>query len=147
MRSLTLMVLIVTSIALIACAPSTAHPGELQTFATACDKPNEGQDIAVEGYLRLPDSFTGSQSIELRLYPDLSFTGKPIGVTMDFGDGPDEALRINSSYHDADLKVRLADGTEVPFGTRVRVSGTMYFPVVPQDFDCGLENVYVQRAK
>ncbi len=147
MRPWTLPVLIATALTVMACAPQTAHSGPLQAFANACDKPNEGQVIAVEGYLRLPDSFTASDSIELRLYSDLSFTGRPIGVTINFGNGPNEARRINSSYSDTDLKVHLADGTEIPFGTKVRVSGKVYFPVIKQDFDCGLENVYVERAK
>lgn len=147
MRACTLSVLLLLAVSITACAPFTARPGELQSFAGACDKPNEGLDIAVEGYLRLPDSFSDSSTIALRLYVDPGFRGKPIGVMMQFGNGPNQVRLINSSYRDEDLKVRLADGTVIPFRTKVRVSGQMFFPAIPQDFACGLEHVYVERAK
>ncbi len=130
-----------------ACTPGTAYPGALQDFASACGKFNEGQQIAVEGYLRLPDTLINKSSVELRLYQDLGFRSRPIGVIMLFGDGPNEATRITSPYHDEDLKVHLADGTVVPFRTRLRVSGRMSIPVSPSDFRCVLENPYVERAK
>ncbi|HEX8993206.1 MAG TPA: hypothetical protein VF784_16105 [Anaerolineales bacterium] len=147
MRVCTLSVLLLLALSITACASFTARPGELQSFASACDKPNEGLDIAVEGYLRLPDSFSDSSTIELHLYADLSFSGKPIGVMMQFGNGPNQVRLIHSSYRDEDLKVHLADGMVIPFRTKVRVSGRMFFPAIPQDFECGLEHVYVQRAK
>ena len=146
MRATSLLVVVLTVAGLAACVPQAAYPGALQAFADACDKPNEGLQIAVEGYLRLPDTLDSTDSVVLRLYPDLSFSGTPIGVTMKFGDSPNEARSITSSFRDDDLKVRLADGKVVPFGTKVRVSGKMYFPIVPQDFKCGLENPYVEAA-
>ncbi len=147
MRAWTLSVLLLLALSIGGCASSTARPGELQSFSTACDKPNEGVNIAVEGYLRLPDSFSGSRTIELRLYSDPSFSGKPIGVTLQFGNGPNQVRPITSSYRDEDLQVHLADGTGIPFRTRVRVSGVVIYPAFPQDFECSLENVYVERAK
>ena len=125
----------------------TTYPGITQDFAHACDKPNEGQQIAVVGYLRLPDTLDGGSSVVLRLYRDPAFTGRPIGVTMLFGDDANQAMKITSAYHDYDLKVHLADGSLVPFLTRVRVSGRVYYPITSQDFDCGLNNPYVEAAK
>jgi hypothetical protein len=133
-------------LALPACVPATAGPGTPQSFAFACAKPNEGRQIAVEGYLRLPPSLDNTKSVMLRLYPDPSFKGTPVGVPLLFGDKGNEARKISSSYHDEDLRVYLADGIAVPFGTRVLVSGRMYFPVTPQDYDCALRNPYVEAA-
>ncbi len=147
MRAWTLSVLLLLALSIVGCTPSIARPGPLQSFSSACDKPNEGENIAVEGYLRLPDSFSASRTIELLLYPDPSFSGKPIGVSMPFGNGPNQVRPITSSYRDEDLQVRLADGTRIPFRTKVRVSGVVIFPAFPQDFECGLEHVYVERAK
>jgi hypothetical protein len=147
MRPWNLLVLACTAIGLSACTPAIAAPGTPQAFAFACARPNEGHRIAVEGYLRLPRALDNTNSVTLRLHPDPSFKGKPIGVPMLFGDGADRVHKISSSYHDNDLKVYLADGSAVPFGTRVRVSGRMYFPVVPQDFECALQNPYVEAAK
>ncbi len=147
MRPWVLFVLALTAYMIVACASRSPQPGALQTFTAACDKPNEGQRIAVEGYLRLPDSFSGTDSVELRLYSDTSFVGQPIGVTMPFGNGPNRAEMITGSYRDDDLKVHLADGQLIPFGAKVRVSGRMYYPIIAQDFPCALENLYLEAAK
>ncbi len=147
MRERILVLMALISLCLTACTPGTPYPGTLQDFAVACAGFNEGQQVAVEGYLRLPDTLTSTSSVELRLYRDLSFHGRPIGVPMLFGDGPDQARRITASYRDQDLVVHLADGTTVPFRTRVRVSGRMHIPVAPSDFMCELENPYIEKAK
>lgn len=147
MRAAIFAVVVSASICMAACTSQTAYPGTLQDFASACGKFNEGQQIAVEGYLRLPDTLISRSSVELRLYRDLGFRSRPIGVIMAFGDGPNEAARIVAPYHDQDLKVHLADGLLVPFRTRVRVSGKMAIPIGPSNFGCVLENPYVERAK
>ncbi len=147
MRYGRLLVPIMTVLCAAACAPPSPSPGQLQPFSNACAKSNEGQLIAVDGYLRLPDSLDGGSSVDLRLYPDLTFQSRPIEVVMPVGDGPNHAQRITSPYHDDDLKVHLADGTPVPFGTRLRVSGRVFYPIVPQDFECGLTNVYLEPSK
>ncbi len=113
----------------------------------ACARFNEGQQIAVEGYLRLPDTLTSTTSVELRLYRDVGFHGRTIGVPVLFGDGPDQAQEITASFSDQDLIVHLADGSPVPFRTRVRVSGRMHIPVGPSNFLCELENPYIEKAK
>ncbi len=147
MRAAVLASIVLASVWVAGCTPGTAYPGSLQDFASACDKFNEGQQIAVEGYLRLPDTLVSKSSVELRLYRDLSFQGRRIGVIMLFGNGPNEVTLITSPYHDEDLKVHLADGSVVPFRTRLRVSGKMAIPAGPSGFRCVLENPYVERAK
>lgn len=146
MRGRLALLAFLTALCISACVPATAGPGIFQRFANACEKSNEGQRIALDGYLRLPDTVDNSRSVELGLYPDLTFSGKPVGVMMLFGNGPNQAQKIPAAYHDDDLKVRLADGRVVPFGTRVRVSGRMYYPIVHRDFACILENPYVQHS-
>ncbi len=146
MRGRLTLLVFLTALSIPACVPSAAGPGIFQLFANACEKSNEGQRIALDGYLRLPDTVDNSRSVQLGLYPDLTFSGRPVGVLMLFGNGPNEAQKIPPAYHDDDLKVRLADGRVVPFGTRVRVSGRMYYPIDPRDFACVLENLYVQRS-
>ncbi len=147
MRGRILAVMTMVGLCLAACKPATAYPGTLQDFAVACAGFNKGQQVAVEGYLRLPDTLTSTSSVELRLYRDLGFHGRPIGVPLLFGDAPNEARRITASYRDQDLIVHLADGSTVPFRTKVRVSGRMHIPVAPSDFMCELENPYIEKAK
>ena len=132
---------------LTACSkPSAPTVGEDKDFATACDKANNGKRIALVGYLRLPDSFTGDQSVVLRMYETNDFSGKPIGVQTEFGSQANQAQPITDQYSDSDLKVNMANGQVVQFGTRVKVSGKVYFPTVAQEFDCSLENPLVELA-
>jgi hypothetical protein len=120
--------------------------GQAQDFATACDKVNDGKRVAVVGYLRFPDSFTGDQSVLLRLYETNDFSGTPIGVETDFGTQANQVEPVKDQYSDNDLKVHLSNGQIAQFGTQVKVSGKVYYPIVSQDFDCGLENPLVEAA-
>lgn len=123
--------------------PPTA--GEPVAFAAACSS-ESGRRVSVEGYLRLPDEFTGDQSVVLRLYETDAFEGTPIGVQIRFGSEANQIAMVPQSYSDDDLQVRLADGQATGYGTRVKVSGSVYFPMVAQDFTCGLENPLVELA-
>jgi len=148
MKSLRFWLLLsMVSFLLVACSGEAAPAtGPLQDFASVCDKTNDGKVIGVEGYLRFPDSFSGDQSVVLRLYPTSDFNGTPIGVTVELGSKPNQAEPVSDQYTDNDLKVHLADGTIVPFGTKVKISGKMYYPLVEQVFDCALDNPYVEAT-
>lgn len=119
--------------------------GESVAFAEVCSS-ESGRRVATEGYLRLPDEFTGDQSVVLRLYETNTFESQPIGVQIRFGSEPNQIDRVPTSYSDADLQVHLANGQVAGYGTLVKVSGSVYFPVVAQDFACGLENPLVELA-
>ncbi len=133
--------------ALAGCGEAAPTVGEAKEFAAACEKTNDGQRVAVDGYLRLPDSFTGDESVVLRLYETDDFAGTPIGVQIKFGTQANQVELVPDEYRDSDLKVHLADGQVAEFGTRVKVSGKVYFPLVDQDFECGLENPLVELAQ
>jgi hypothetical protein len=141
-----LIALSVVVLALTACGEAAPTVGEAKDFASACERANDGQRIAVQGYLRLPDSFSGEQSVVLRLYETDAFDGAPIGVQIRFGTQANQIEQVPISYSDDDLQVHLADGQVAGFGTKVKVSGQVYFPVVDQDFVCGLENPLVEPA-
>ncbi len=131
---------------LTACAETPPTVGELKTLATACDKVNDGKRIAVVGYLRLPDEFTSQESVVLRLYETDEFSGTPVGVTLHFGSEANQIEMVPDEYADEDLKVHLADGQLSGYGEKVKVSGKVYYPLVDQDFECGLENPLVEKA-
>ena len=133
---------------LAACSQPAAAPtvGQVKDFATACDKANNGQRIAVTGYLRFPDSFTGSDSVVLRLYESSDYSGQPIGVQINFGNKPNQVATVSDNYTDKDLTVYLASGQAASYGTPVRVSGKVYYPLAAQDFPCALENPLVEAA-
>ena len=132
--------------ALAACGQAAPTVGEAKAFAAVCDKANDGQRVAAEGYLRLPDSFTGDQSVVLRLYEANDFGGAPIGVQIKFGAEANQVELAPAEYSDEDLQVHLSDGQLAEFGDRVKVSGKVYFPLVDQDFACALENPLVEPA-
>ena len=121
-------------------------PGELKDFAAVCDKANEGKRVAVVGYLRLPEEVNRKTGPVLRLYPTTGYSGKPIGVSMTMGGGPNQVGMIPREFTDKDLKVNMANGQAAGFGTKVKVSGDLYYPLVGQDFQCALSNPLVEPA-
>ncbi len=141
-----LLILMVILLALAACGSEPPAAATEVDFATVCDEANKGNRVAVQGYLRLPDSFTGEESVVLRLYEGNDFRGTPIGATAKLGSEANQAEQVPASYSDNDLKVHLADGQVTTYGTRVKVSGKVYYPLVDQDFVCGLENLYIEAA-
>ncbi len=127
------------------CSETPPTVGESVAFAEVCDQEG-GRRVAVEGYLQFPDSFTGDSSVVLRMFETDSFQGQPVGVQIRFGDQPNQIETVATSFTDDDMQVHLADGQVVGYGTRVKVSGSVYFPSVDQDFICGLENPLVELA-
>jgi hypothetical protein len=138
------MVLVLTVSACSGNEPPTV--GTETVFASVCDESNKDKRVAVTGYLRLPDSFTGDFSVVLRLFETEQYSGTPIGVTARLGTEINQVENVPASYADDDLRVHLADGQIATYGTKVRVSGKMYYPSVEQDFVCGLENLLIEPA-
>ena len=128
-------------------APEAPTVGETKEFATVCDKANEGKRVAVIGYPRFPEKFTGTSSVVLRLYEGGDYAGSPVGVQTPIGRQANQAELAPKQYTDKDLKVHTADGQVAGYGTKVRVSGKVYFPMVGQDFKCALENPLIESAR
>ena len=125
--------------------PPTA--GETKDFASVCDKANEGKRVAVVGFLRFPEKFTGTSSVVLRLYGAGDYAGAPIGVQTKIGNQANQVELAPKEFTDKDLKVHTSDGQVAGYGTRVKVSGKVYYPLVGQDFKCGLENPLIESAR
>ena len=132
---LCLMVLLLT-----ACSAAAPTTGVLKDFSSVCEKANDGKRIAAVGYLRFPDSFTGTDNVVLRFYNASDFSGAPIGVTVNFGTQANQVEPVQDQFNDSDLKVHLTNGQAAGLGTKVKVSGDVYFPIVAQEFACGLDN-------
>lgn len=129
-----------------ACSSPPPTMGEAKDFPNGCDKVNDGKRVAVVGYLHFTASFDGNQSVMLRMYQGSDFAGNPIGVDTEFGSKANQVEPVKDQYADTDLKVYLADGKQAGLGTKVKVSGKVYYPLVGQEFACGLENPLVELA-
>ena len=127
--------------------PEAPTTGEMKDFASLCDKANEGKRVAVVGFLRFPDKFTGTSSVVLRLYEGGEYTGAPVGVQTRIGNQANQVELAPKEFTDKDLKVHTSDGQVAGYGTRVKVSGKVYYPLVGQDFKCGLENPLIESAR
>ena len=133
-----------------ACGSSTPEPptaGETKEFASVCDKANEGKRVAVAGFLRFPEKFTGTSSVVLRLYAGGDYAGAPVGVQTRMGSQANQVELAPKEFTDKDLKVHTSDGQVAGYGTRVKVSGKVYYPLVGQDFKCALENPLIESAR
>jgi hypothetical protein len=150
------------ALVLAACSEGPPTVGQPRAFDNVCDKSNDGQRVAVEGFLRLPETIsviknrrgTGSATeiVTVRLFQSGGYAGTPIGVNFDFGTNPNNMDELpQPAYSDSDLKVHLTDGRTATYGQRVKISGTVYFPnqVLKSDsvdFDCGLDNPLVEMT-
>ncbi len=133
-----------------ACGGSSSEPptaGETKDFASLCDKANEGKRIAVVGFLRFPEKFTGTSSVVLRLYARGDYTEASVGVQTRIGNQANQVELAPKEFTDKDLKVHTSDGQVAGYGSRVKVSGKMYYPLIGQDFKCGLENPLIESAR
>ena len=138
--------LILCVFVLAACGDTPPTTGTNTAFADVCAKTNDGKRIAVDGYLRFPESFTDDGSVILRLFQTDAFKGDYIGMQTKFGTQPNQVENVADHSTNADLKVHQGDGQVVGYGTKVRISGTVYFPIVAQEFACALENPLVATA-
>ena len=132
-----------------ACGSGSSEPptaGEMKDFASLCDKANEGKRVATVGFLRFPEKFTGTSSVVLRLYASGDYTGAPAGVQTKIGSQANQVELAPKEFTDKDLKVHTSDGQVATYGTKVKVSGKVYYPLVGQDFKCGLENPLIESA-
>jgi len=133
----------------VACGGGASEPptaGEMKDFASVCDKANDGKRVAVIGFLRFPEKFTGTSSVVLRLYGGADYTGAPVGVQAKLGNQANQIELPPKEFADKDLKVHTSDGQVAGYGTRVKVSGKVYYPLVGQDFKCGLENPLIESS-
>jgi len=128
-------------------APEPPAAGETKDFASVCDKTNEGKRFGVVGFLRFPEKFTGTSSVVLRLYAGSDYSGAPIGVQTKIGNQANQAELAPKEFTDKDLKVHTSDGQLAGYGTRVKVSGKVYYPLVGQDFKCALENPLIESSR
>jgi hypothetical protein len=128
-------------------APEPPTTGEMKDFASLCDKANEGKRVAVIGFLRFPEKFTGTRSVMLRLYGGGDYAGSPVGVQTPIGNQANQVELAPKEFTDKDLKVHTSDGQVTGYGARVKVSGKVYYPSVGQDFKCGLENPLIESAR
>ena len=139
----------VMALLLVACGSTEKKPptvGEMKDFDTVCDKANDGKRVAVVGYLRFPEEVNRKVGLVLRLYKTNDYGGKPVGVSSDIGNKPNQVEFMPKEYTDKDLKVHLMNGQVAGFGTKVKVSGDLYFPLVGQVFQCSLSNPLVELA-
>jgi hypothetical protein len=86
--------LCLVALAVAACGGAEQKPptvGEVKDFATVCDKAHEGQRVALVGYLRFPEKFSGDRSVMLRVYQAADFAGQPVGVQTMIGRQPNQA--------------------------------------------------------
>jgi hypothetical protein len=83
----------------------------------------------------------------LRLYGGSDYGGATVGVQTPIGNQANHVELAPKEFTDKDLKVHTSDGQVAGYGTKVKVSGKVYYPLVGQDFKCGLENPLIETVR
>ena len=83
----------------------------------------------------------------LRLYAGADYAGAPVGVQTPIGRQANQVELAPKQYTDKDLKVHTADGQVAGYGTKVKVSGKVYYPLINQNFKYSLKNPLIESAR
>jgi len=105
------------------CGSKAAPPATPMTFATVDDEANNGKQVSLEGYPRLPRMGLVNDTIGLDVFEQPEGKGKKITVFARVGTGNNECEKPPKEYTQADLKLHTIDGTVIGADTKVRVSG------------------------
>jgi hypothetical protein len=155
-----LMILLAT---VAGCANEPPTVGKATELKRVCDRSNDGERVAVEGYLTLPERISDDDatiSVLLEIRPSESvenMTGR-VGVWTEYGNEANQVAHIpyttelpkSGNYTHADLKVTTNDGQKITYTDRVRVSGRVRFPSSPEIkviSPCVLNNPLVERIE
>jgi hypothetical protein len=122
--------------------------GTTVTFDTVCDKANEDKRVALEGYLDFPNQFKSKEiTIMMRLRHSPFAKDKVVGASVKLGTGPNHVALPPKAFTAKDVKVTANDGKTAGYADKVRVSGTMYYPIMAtQEFKCGLTNTLIESV-
>ena len=118
--------LLALAIGLIACG----GPGKAVAFAQVCDKANEQQRIATEGYFSTGGSIfcsnIGSSTVQCGLeFVENAGDSEGFSADVDQGDGDNEVEEIPDDFTDDTITIHADDGSVVRIGEKVRISGKM----------------------
>ncbi len=137
--------ILLSALLLVGCAEGPPTRGVPTTFAAVCDKANEGKRMALEGYVDFPEHFKGKDlTIMMRLRPEFDSRDRVVGVSARLGKGPNHIEKPPVSYTVRDIRLNTTDGKVLGYRDKVMVSGTMYYPLVAQEFKCGLTNTLIE---
>lgn len=138
-------------ITFVGCSEGPPTVGEDKAFSEVCNEANKGKRIAVTGYVLLPKYFKKDEEktgVTFWLYPTNEAKGLPIRLAVLLGTNPNQIEPLPAQYSEKDLKIHLANGQVVGVGTKLKVSATMYIPMVEQtEFKCGLTNPLFELAQ
>lgn len=115
-------------VALTICSCSSPPPPATpQTFSGYNTQANQGKQISLEGYLRLPVSALVSDTMLLDLVETPDSKSKPASVSLSVGSGANQVEKPPKDYTDKDLKVHANDGSLLEPNQKVRVSARLVY--------------------
>ncbi len=120
-RFVTLVALAAT-MTLAACG-GDAPPVEVSVLA-ACAEENAKRTVIVEGYLRLPETISVSDTAVIDLWSLTGGSGDTVSVEFSIGDAPNQLRKPPENFSITSLRVITRGGKEVTIRDRVRLTAT-----------------------
>jgi hypothetical protein len=121
---------------LAACGDSAPVEVSVQS---ACDEANRGDQVIVEGFLRLPDEIAVADTAVIDLWSLNGATGDRLKVRFPVGEAANQMKRPPENFSVTSLRVVAADGTsQATIRDRVRLRGPL------ADEECLLQDPTVE---
>lgn len=147
---------IVLAAMLTGCADPAPTVGKLTELAQVCDRSNDGQRIAVAGYLKLPDEIPVDNDIsvllEIRQSQDVKKLNNRVGVWTSYGTEPNQVAKLNSnSIADIPIFKTSKDGKlealPTPYSSQPPVVGTYTHASLHVTTNDGKPVTYTDRVR
>ncbi len=114
------MVAIAVAMTLAACGGETP-PVEVSVVA-ACAEENAKRTVIVEGYLRLPETISVSDTAVIDLWSLTGGSGDKVSVEFPIGEAPNQLRKPPANFSVTSLRVTTRGGKEVTIRDRVRLT-------------------------
>ena len=147
---LVLLLSICLPLSLTSCEPGEpTGDGKPVTFATVCDKENNGKRVTLEGFLDYPDRFNlKASTIVMRLQAAPTRSSTAIGARLKLNADSNTVISPPDKYNERDLKAITHDGKSTSYKTRLKVTGTMAITdsLDTRQFACFLDSARIEVA-
>lgn len=127
---LTILGLCLMALVQVGCGKATP-PATPITYDATNSEANNGKQVSLVGYARLPVMMSVSDTMLIELHEQADGKGKHVNFDVPIGTGANQLEKPPSRYKKEDLKLHASDGTVVGPDDKIRVSGELVWMKQP----------------